>query len=184
MNSTDDISIQKKQIRELIKQRKLQQSQSQRMEQSAAVLHKLENLEVFKRSTLLFAYWSMHDEIFTHDFIEKWHPHKKIVLPCTVGNEMVLKTFWGKENMVLNKQFGIYEPDSPIFTDIDSIHLALVPGVAFDASNNRLGRGKAFYDKFLVKTNAYKIGLCFDFQYLEKVPVDSNDIKMDIIIHP
>lgn len=60
--------------------------------------------------------------------------------------------------------------------------MIIVPGVAFDNNNNRLGRGKAYYDKLLKESKSYKVGVCFDFQLIEEVPVDEYDIKMDLII--
>lgn len=60
--------------------------------------------------------------------------------------------------------------------------MVIVPGIAFDLNNNRLGRGKAYYDKFLEKINTVKIGLCFDFQIVDKVPIESTDIKMDLVL--
>jgi 5-formyltetrahydrofolate cyclo-ligase len=57
-----------------------------------------------------------------------------------------------------------------------------VPGIAFDRKMNRLGRGKGYYDRFLSKISAPKIGICFDFQLLDKIPAESTDIKMDYIV--
>jgi len=54
--------------------------------------------------------------------------------------------------------------------------------MAFDKYHHRLGRGKAYYDKFLRDKNFFKIGICFDFQLLEEVPVDSYDIAMDLVV--
>ncbi len=69
-----------------------------------------------------------------------------------------------------------------MFEEVDKIDLIIVPGIAFDKSLNRLGRGKAYYDKLLKDSKAIKIGVCFDFQLLESVPVDKYDVKMDLII--
>ena len=55
--------------------------------------------------------------------------------------------------------------------------------LGLDADGNRLGRGKGYYDRFLALVpDAYKIGVCFPFQKFPAVPVDDNDVKMDIII--
>ena len=61
----------------------------------------------------------------------------------------------------------------------EKIDLILVPGMAFDAMGNRLGRGKGYYDKVLRHTPAYKIGVCFDFQFLKAVPTEAHDVRMD-----
>ena len=51
------------------------------------------------------------------------------------------------------------------------IDLVLVPGVAFDRKNNRLGRGAGYYDRFLKDLpTTPSIGLAFDFQVLDVLP--------------
>ena len=75
------------------------------------------------------------------------------------------------------------EPSGELFTHYDSIDVAIIPGMAFDAGGNRLGRGKGYYDRLLARIpDVYKIGICFDFQKVESVPADINDIKMDEVI--
>ena len=73
------------------------------------------------------------------------------------------------------------EPISEPFTG--EIDLIIVPGMAFDNSGHRLGRGKGFYDRFLAQhPDVYTIGLCFDFQYFDKIPSESFDKKVDEVI--
>ncbi len=65
----------------------------------------------------------------------------------------------------------------------NEIHAVLVPGLGFSAYGERLGRGKGFYDQYLSNFKGLKIGVCFDCQWTDDhLPVDSWDIKMDIII--
>jgi 5-formyltetrahydrofolate cyclo-ligase len=82
----------------------------------------------------------------------------------------------------MGENFGIPEPSGELFKDYNEIDLILVPGVAFDIENNRMGRGKAYYDKLLSSLKAFKLGVCFDFQLLQSVPTDEHDIKMDRIL--
>lgn len=58
----------------------------------------------------------------------------------------------------------------------------LVPGVGFDLSGARLGRGKGFYDRYLEKRADCKIGLAWSEQIVEKVPTEKHDSHMDFII--
>ena len=75
------------------------------------------------------------------------------------------------------------EPVGRLFNDYPSVDVAVVPGMAFDSRCNRLGRGKGYYDRMLPKlSNAYKIGMCFDFQKLPGIPADDHDIKVDEVI--
>ena len=79
--------------------------------------------------------------------------------------------------------FNIWEPDDtcPI-VGLQEIELIIVPGVAFDRSRNRLGRGKGFYDRILTQLEIPKIGICFDFQLKEHIPTEAFDEKMDVIL--
>ena len=59
----------------------------------------------------------------------------------------------------------------------------LVPLLAFDRLNNRLGYGKGFYDKFLSTRKKIKtIGVAFSFQKYNKLPVTKLDIKLNYIL--
>jgi 5-formyltetrahydrofolate cyclo-ligase len=58
----------------------------------------------------------------------------------------------------------------------------LVPGVGFDLSGGRLGRGKGYYDRFFEGKNVLKIGLAWTEQIVEKIPMEAHDCHMDFII--
>lgn len=58
----------------------------------------------------------------------------------------------------------------------------LVPGVGFDLSGARLGRGKGFYDRYLADKDVMKIGLAWTEQIVKKIPVEKHDCHMDFII--
>ena len=60
--------------------------------------------------------------------------------------------------------------------------MILIPGIGFDKCGARIGFGKGCYDMFLPQTNAVKIGFCFNFQLVDKIPADCHDINMDLII--
>ena len=81
--------------------------------------------------------------------------------------------------------YGILEPkkDKIIEMLIESIDIIIVPGVGFDELGCRLGHGAGYYDNLLKKSiNATHIGLAFEFQIVEKVPIESHDLPVDIII--
>lgn len=73
--------------------------------------------------------------------------------------------------------YGISEPtsQSPILPE--DIDLAIIPGVAFTLEGYRLGRGKGFYDRYLSRSGfrAETIGVCFDHQLLDALPVEPHD---------
>lgn len=151
---------------------------------SLPVLEQVEQEEHFQKAQVVLAYWSMEDEVFTHDFVCKWAKEKTLLLPCVRGNELDIRYFDGRDKLCPGEGFAIPEPIGQLFTELDRIDVVLVPGVAFDSSGNRLGRGKGYYDRILRQTKkAYKIGICFDFQLLEQVPVENHDVVMDRVLN-
>ena len=57
-----------------------------------------------------------------------------------------------------------------------------VPGLGFSLDGSRLGRGKGYYDRYLENSQALKIGVAWSEQIIEKIPVESHDCHMDLII--
>jgi 5-formyltetrahydrofolate cyclo-ligase len=79
-------------------------------------------------------------------------------------------------------RFGIREPvpgRSP-----KQLDLVVVPGMAFTTQGNRLGRGSGFYDRFLatIPETTFKIGVCFEFQRVSRIPHEPHDVKMDAVV--
>jgi 5-formyltetrahydrofolate cyclo-ligase len=52
---------------------------------------------------------------------------------------------------------------------VAELDLVVVPGVAFDRQNNRLGRGAGFYDRFLFElpSTTPTISLAYDLQIVD-----------------
>jgi len=172
----------KNELRNEVKRLKAKYSLEQKKQKSVAIFEQIEQDIDFKKAQTVFAYWSMDDEVYTHDFVVKWSKTKTILLPVIDGGDLILRKFEGIDKMKEEGKFRILEPQGAAFTDFDLIDYAIIPGVAFDKYNNRLGRGKAFYDKTLARLHAKKIGVCFDFQLFDLVPTDQYDIPMDFVV--
>ncbi|MDO5582253.1 MAG: 5-formyltetrahydrofolate cyclo-ligase [Planctomycetia bacterium] len=88
--------------------------------------------------------------------------------------------------------YHILEPDEDLRERPDrkinprDLDLILVPGLAFDPSGGRLGRGAGFYDRFLQKTreDVLLAGLAFDEQIVDSVPCEPHDRLMDLVLTP
>lgn len=138
----------------------------------------------FQHSHVALLYWSMADEVQTHSFVERWYKQKTLLLPCVDGDDLRLRQYTGPECMVAGEQFGIGEPSGPEWTDLQAVDFIMVPGVAFDHNGNRMGRGRGFYDRLLKSTpNAVKIGVAYNFQMLDTIPVEPHDVSMNLVIH-
>jgi len=170
----------KKLIRKEIKAQKLELSENERKNEALSVFRKIELLPEFKSADSIFMYWSLPDELPTHEIISKWMAEKFIILPTIKGDKLVLKRFISTDNLI-QRTLGIWEPDLTE-TYTGKIDLIIVPGVAFDRKKNRLGRGKGYYDRFFKNNKAFRIGVGFDCQLLDSIPIDRFDKKMDLII--
>ncbi len=80
---------------------------------------------------------------------------------------------------------GIMEPGpqcpAVLLAEFD---LVLVPGLGFDATGARLGRGKGYYDRILAGVRGKKCGVAMDWQVVESIPVSGHDMKVDFILTP
>lgn len=82
-------------------------------------------------------------------------------------------------------RFGVREPspNCPALP-LNQLDLTLVPGIAFDSSGRRLGRGKGFYDRLLPGTTGMTLGLAFDWQESDALPVEPHDVELDAVLTP
>ncbi len=180
----DDMIRRKNRIRKEIRRLKNELSEIDRQVISLTVLRKLEALPEFTSAKTVLIFWSMDDEVDVRDFIAKWADRKKFILPSICGDELSLKEFAGVEKLIAGDLYSIPEPEGKPFNEFNEIDLVIVPGVAFDRNNNRLGRGKGYYDRILsqLKGKTPLIGICYDFQMVEEIPTEPHDVKMDGVI--
>lgn len=170
----------KKELRSHIKALKRQHTKVSLIEQSSLILNKLESHKDFIEAKTVMLYSSLPDEVQTIGFIEKWRHKKRIILPTVVGDDIIPVELTDDTDFAIG-DFNILEPQNNPYNG--SYDLIIVPGVAFDKDGNRIGRGKGYYDRFLSKhMDIKRIGICFDFQLIEEVPTEDNDIRMHEII--
>lgn len=186
MQKFHDITIQEQKValRKYIKQVKTSLTPEEKQLQSEEICAQIEKCEEFVKADIVMLYWAMSDEVDLNTLIMKWYDKKKILLPCVTQDVLEIRLFTGLDSMKMGPSFKILEPIGEKFTAVEKIDLVVVPGVAFDVHNNRMGRGKGYYDKFLPHTHAYKLGACFNIQLFEQVPHDALDIKMDLVFSP
>lgn len=98
-----------------------------------------------------------------------------LLYPCTVGSPKDL----------VPGRFGLREPpvESRPFP-VTQIDIALIPGLAWDRSGSRLGRGGGFYDRLLATPDwrAVRCGFFFSVQEVSRVPTDSWDVSLDMVV--
>lgn len=172
----------KAELRHLIRQRKQAFSRQQLEEWSLDIMGRLKEEPHFRQANTILLYHALPDEVNTSSLLDELKD-KTILLPRVVNEEeMELRYYTGRQDLQTGA-FGIMEPCGEPFTEYQQIDVAVIPGMAFDETGHRLGRGRGYYDRFLSRVPyLYKIGLCFHFQLMGNVPTDENDIPMDLVI--
>jgi len=137
--------------------------------------------------TILF-FAPMVDELDVWPLLEKLLPTKKIcALPAfdAATQAYSARRVINLETDITPGKYGISEP-LPGCEEIplNRFDLVLVPGMAFDLSGNRLGRGRGFYDRILSAASGVKCGVAYDFQLVEKIPTEPHDAGVSFIFTP
>lgn len=104
---------------------------------------------------------------------------KKVVMPRVDGDELSLHLVRGWGDLQPGA-FGIDEPGpASEVVALEEIQFAAVPGLAWTVSGVRLGQGGGFYDKLLPRLECLKVGIAFDCQIVDHVPVEVHDVAVD-----
>ncbi|MAH33246.1 5-formyltetrahydrofolate cyclo-ligase [archaeon] len=162
------------------------------IEKSTEIKEMLYSLPEFKEAKNIMFYVSFDNEADTHEMIKELllEKEKTVVVPYTEKDNYLLQISKLEDfNELEKKNFGILEHKEHHIKkfDIADIDLVIVPGVVFDKSGHRIGYGHGYYDRFLdnlekINKNAVKIGLAYDFQIADKIPIEKHDVPVDKIV--
>lgn len=139
----------------------------------------------------MFVYLALPSEIDLDPFIQE-----ALNRGVTIGAPRV---DWAKSAMTVGRltslssgvvtgRHGTREPIDADPIPLTEFDIAIVPGVAFDESGSRLGRGGGFYDRFLADLRRVStcpiVGAAFDEQIVSRVPMEEHDVAVDAIATP
>ena len=177
------------------------QHQAQLPKMSEDIVERLLPFTLHPSPFTIMAYWPLPDEVDIRPLIDQLvaEGHTVLLPKVTSDETMELRRYTSRADLQ-EGAFHIMEPIGEVFDDYDSIDVALVPGMAFDAAGHRLGRGKGYYDRFLssllthhsslitshssliTSHSSLLIGVCFPFQRVAEVPFEPHDVPMDEIV--
>jgi len=177
-------ALTKPQLRKQIRALKSAYSKTELAALSAAAIRSLTESESWKNARTVLLYHSLPDEVDTHDLIRNAAASgKRVLLPVVVGDDLELRIYANDSDLALGA-FNILEPTGEVFTDLSTIDLAVIPGVAFTPDGRRLGRGRGYYDRLLsrIAPSTLLVGLCWPFQLVPEIPTAPHDISVNIVI--
>ena len=134
-------------------------------------------------------YCSFGTEVETHELCQQLLQYgKRVAVPIVAGTELLHAWISPKTHFQPNS-WGIPEPvvtpDELLSAEalqLSTRDVVLVPVVAYDRWLYRLGYGRGYYDRFLRRVRAHRIGLAFSVQAVERLPHEPHDIALDAII--
>lgn len=140
-------------------------------------------------------YIPFRSELNTRSLIEwGWNKGLQVLVPKCDPSQYAMEIYplhnWDE---LLRGTYGIEEPD-PLRTSALRHHdvpdVIIVPGLAFDRVGGRLGYGRGYYDRYLERLQPYVdpkrspilIGLGYEMQVVNRVPMDRHDAMLDILV--
>ncbi len=169
-----------------------EQSFQSRCEKSDQIHQRLMGLEESKRAGIIFCYVSLDYEVNTKRLIDRLLGlDKRVVVPFISkehgrAGELLASEVRDYFSELETGPFGIWQPKRNFLRPIEPscLEMAVIPGIAFDHQCHRLGHGKGYFDRFLLKLRQTcpKVGICFDFQRVRQLPHELHDIPMDLVV--
>lgn len=147
---------------------------------SAAAVRRLIDSGRLEGATIVASYAAIDDEI---DPIHlESIPHLSIAYPRVESDG--LHFFVASHADLEPRTMKIPEPRNGREVALDDIDVFVVPGLAFGPDGRRLGFGGGYYDRALVGRQARAIGLAYDEQIAEALPLEAHDIRMSAVVTP
>lgn len=181
---------------------------------SSMICMRLTTLPAWRTCRDVLVYRSMPGEVDTAAIIASaLREGKRAFLPRINGESLGFHQYTG--GRLLRHPYGMMEPpeeaprwdrrhgpQQPTDDVLSEGAVLICPGIAFDTSGRRLGRGRGFYDRFIAEFRGMRaaspdavdelpadgtesltvLGVCFDLQLVDSVPTGPDDQLMDLVV--
>lgn len=146
---------------------------------SIMLVEKLVQTKEYKNSKNVMLFYPLENEVNLLPLLED--KTKNFYLPRINDNELECCKY-SKGDELCESCFHTKEPICEA-CEISNVDLVVVPALACDKDNYRLGYGGGFYDRFLKDFKGKKV-VCIPKELIvSTVYPESHDIKMDLILH-
>lgn len=157
-----------------------------------SLCERLLSLPAVRNAKIVGVYHAMGSELSLDSAVvemRKNNPQITIAYPAVVG-EGIMK-FANIKNgesapFVEDPLFKVEDMSAYEWVAPEKLDLLLVPGLAFDEHCARLGQGGGYYDRYIpqLSGDCMTIGIAFDEQIVEGIPVDKTDRSVDYVVTP
>ena len=135
----------------------------------------------------LACFLAMPDEIDTRPVLDRaWSEGRRVAVPRWREETGDYEYVWLQpDTRIVEGANGVREPEGAASkARIEDLPLLLIPGRAFDAAGNRLGRGGGHIDRMLTGCAGLRVGVCLEDQIVDDVPVEPHDVPMHVVMTP
>ena len=153
------------------------------LEMSARIGERLIAMPEYRAAKRVFCYHSLPMEVQTGGLIrEILREGKELYLPVTGKDNMITAVRLTDPERMHRGAFRVMEPDGNESIDPSELDMILTPGLAFDRAGGRIGYGAGCFDRFLPKCRGLIVGLAFEMQLVDRVPMEPHDVRMHRVI--
>ena len=151
---------------------------------SPLILEKVVALPQFSAARVVSCYMALPHEVQTDELIEMcWQLGKRVCVPALLKGSHEYELSWLEPgDATVQGPVKIPQPRDIRRVQPKDVNLMIVPAMAFDRRGNRLGHGCGHYDRLMAKCPGYKVGLVFEVQMVDEVPVEALDVAVDIVV--
>ncbi|MBO5200806.1 MAG: 5-formyltetrahydrofolate cyclo-ligase [Clostridia bacterium] len=151
----------------------------------SAVAENVRRLKEYRPAKTILIYVSTPIEVDTKRIIENaWADGKRVAVPRCIPDSRDMEFHYIDSFDCLSPgTFSVPEPpaDSPIVTDFSGC-LMIVPGMQFDMNGYRIGYGKGYYDRYMVRFTGRAAGICYSAELKPFMYHGRYDRPVDIVV--
>jgi 5-formyltetrahydrofolate cyclo-ligase len=184
----DHINLAKRTMRDQIRARLAELTPQEIHDLSEHACTRLIASEAFRHAETVLLFMPLPREVdLSHIALRCFQDNRTICLPKIDWDHqrmwpVAMQSF--DEHALVPDRYGLRVPERGAPIPLEMIDMVLVPGLAFDAEGNRLGRGGGYYDRFLSQPAfvGRSVGMGFDCQVVDRVPTAAHDVPVDMVI--
>ncbi|MAJ91676.1 MAG: 5-formyltetrahydrofolate cyclo-ligase [Legionellales bacterium] len=170
-------------LRKEMKKKRSSLDNAARNEKSRKIIETLCRTKEFEQSNTVFCYVSYMDEVETNLVINHiLRNNLKLYVPKIINNEEMIAIRLSNLSDLEPDKIGILTPKTGEIL-LEPIDVVITPGLGFTRKCERLGYGRGYYDRWFSKNSVKtKIGVAFEIQITDNLPVEKTDVPMDMLI--
>ena len=175
----------KQNLRKVCREKRENLDANVKREADFKIAKNVKKLKEYPAAKTLLVYMSTPIEVDTKNIIlNAWAEGKKVAVPrCIPGTRDMEFHYIESFDDVEPGSFSVLEPkvEKPIVTDFSGC-LMIVPGMQFDMNGYRIGYGKGYYDRYLMRFTGITVGICYSDELKPFMYHGKFDRSVDIVL--